>query len=162
MDRPMKPRERLPYSAIVDRPPLPLPDGGRIAVWTIVNVEEWSIDHPMPRTVLPPPRGEPLLPDLANWAWHEYGMRVGFWRILETIKARGHRATLATNGSVCSTYPRIIEAALEVEWEIITISDNGIGFSEEYLEKIFVPFSVYTGVHNIKAQVLAYRFVDEL
>ena len=42
---------RLPYSAIVDRPPLKLPQGGRIAVWTIVNVEEWSIERAMPRTV---------------------------------------------------------------------------------------------------------------
>jgi peptidoglycan/xylan/chitin deacetylase (PgdA/CDA1 family) len=100
-------------------------------VWTIVNVEEWSIDQAMPRTVLPPPRGEPLLPDLANWAWHEYGMRVGFWRILETIKARGHRATLATNGSVCSTYPRIIEAALEAEWEIM-----GHGFLQGPMHKL--------------------------
>ena len=53
---------RLPYSAIVDRPPLKLPQGGRIAVWTIVNVEEWSIERAMPRTVLPPPYGQPLLP----------------------------------------------------------------------------------------------------
>ena len=82
MPEPMKPRERIDYSAIVDRPPLRLPDGGRIAVWTIVNVEEWSIDHPMPRTVLPPPQGKQLLPDLPNWAWHEYGMRVGFWRLI--------------------------------------------------------------------------------
>ena len=42
----MKPRDRLAYSAIVDRPKLKLPDNGRIAIWTIVNVEEWSIDHP--------------------------------------------------------------------------------------------------------------------
>ena len=74
LSKPMSPRERLPYSAIIDRPRLPLPNNGRIAVWTIVNVEEWSIDYPMPRQVLSPPRGEPLVPDLANWAWHEYGM----------------------------------------------------------------------------------------
>ena len=80
-----KPAERVPYSAIVDRPPLKLPDGGRIAVWTVVNVEEWSIERPMPRTVLPPPYGQPLLPDLPNWAWHEYGMRVGFWRLVEVL-----------------------------------------------------------------------------
>jgi allantoinase len=71
------PKDRLAYSAIVDRPRLALPDGARVAVWTIVNVEEWSIERPMPRTVLPPPFGQPLLPDLPNWAWHEYGMRVG-------------------------------------------------------------------------------------
>ena len=51
------PKDRIPYSAIVDRPPLRLPDGARIAVWIIVNVEEWSIERNMPRTVLPPPSG---------------------------------------------------------------------------------------------------------
>jgi allantoinase len=127
----MKPRDRLAYSAIVDRPKLKLPDNGRIAVWTIVNVEEWSIDHPMPRTVLSPPMGAPLQPDVANWAWHEYGMRVGFWRILETIKAAGLRATLATNGAVCKSYPRIIEAALEAEWEIM-----GHGFVQKPMHKV--------------------------
>ena len=73
------PTDRIPYSAIVDRPRLALPDAARVAVWTIVNVEEWSIERPMPRTVLSPPFGQPLQPDLPNWAWHEYGMRVGFW-----------------------------------------------------------------------------------
>ena len=68
-------RERVPYSAIVERPKLKLPGNARVAVWTIVNVEEWGIERPMPRTVLPPPYGQPLLPDLPNWAWHEYGTR---------------------------------------------------------------------------------------
>ena len=67
-------------------PPLRLPKGERVAVWTIVNVENWSPDNAMPRTVLPPPMGQPLLPDIPNWAWHEYGMRVGFWRFLEVLE----------------------------------------------------------------------------
>ena len=32
----MKPRERIGYSAIVDRTPLKLPDGARLVVWPIV------------------------------------------------------------------------------------------------------------------------------
>jgi allantoinase len=113
------PRERVPYSAIVDRPRLDLPGGARLAVWTIVNVEEWSIERPMPRTVLPPPHGQPLLPDLPNWAWHEYGMRVGFWRLVEVLKNFGIKATLAINGSVCKSYPRVAQAALEAGWEFM-------------------------------------------
>src|SRR5207344_2338148 len=73
------PRERFDYSAIVDREPLKLPDGARIAVWTIVNVEEWNIEAPMPRTVLTTPAGVSVIPDVPNWSWHEYGMRFGFW-----------------------------------------------------------------------------------
>jgi peptidoglycan/xylan/chitin deacetylase (PgdA/CDA1 family) len=113
------PKDRIPYSAIVDRPPLKLPDGARIAVWTIVNVEEWSIERNMPRTVLPPPYGQPLQPDLPNWAWHEYGMRVGFWRFVEVLKKYGLKATFAVNGSVCKTYPRVAKAALDADWEFM-------------------------------------------
>jgi allantoinase len=112
-------RDRIPYSAIVDRPPLKLPGGARIAVWTIVNVEEWSNERAMPRTVLPPPFGQPLLPDLPNWAWHEYGMRVGFWRFEELLRNIDVKATLAINGSVCKTYPRVAQAALDAGWEFM-------------------------------------------
>jgi hypothetical protein len=76
----MLPRERVPYSAIVDRPPLRLPGKARVVVWTIVNLEVWDIARAMARQVLPAPTGAVLLPDVPNWSWHEYGMRVGFWR----------------------------------------------------------------------------------
>jgi peptidoglycan/xylan/chitin deacetylase (PgdA/CDA1 family) len=112
-------RDRIPYSAIVDRPPLKLPGGARVAVWTIVNVEEWSAERPMPRTVLPPPYAQPLLPDLPNWAWHEYGMRVGFWRFVDVLKSFDLKATLALNGSVCASYPRVAKAALDAGWEFM-------------------------------------------
>ena len=51
------PKDRIAYSAIVDRPALKLPNDARIAVWTIVNVEEWSIERAMPRMILSPPQG---------------------------------------------------------------------------------------------------------
>jgi allantoinase len=115
----MLPKDRVPFSAIVDRPPLKLPGDARIAVWTIVNVEEWSIERNMPRTVLPPPFGQPLLPDLPNWAWHEYGMRVGVWRFFEVLKKFNIKATLALNGSVIRSYPPVVKAALEAGWEFM-------------------------------------------
>ena len=115
----MRPRDRVPYSAIVDRPPLILPEGKRMALWVIVNVEDWSIERPMPRTVLSPPMGQPLQPDIPNWAWHEYGMRVGFWRLMEVLKRYEMGVTLAINGVVCETYPRVAEAALKAGWEFM-------------------------------------------
>ncbi len=59
-------RRRLDYQPIHQRPPLKLPGGARVAVWTIVNIENWRPTGPMPRTVLPPPMGQPMLPDLPN------------------------------------------------------------------------------------------------
>jgi allantoinase len=122
---------RAPYSAIVDRPSLKLPGNGRMLVWLIVNVEHWSIERAMPRTVLSPPMGQPLLPDVPNWAWHEYGMRVGFWRIYDALNQRGIVPTMATNGIVCESYPRIVESALKKDWEIM-----GHGFVQGPMHKL--------------------------
>src|SRR5262249_4863280 len=72
------PHERFDYSPIASRRPWKLPKGARVAVWTIVNIEEWSIERAMPRQYLGTPQGVAVTPDVPNWAWHEYGMRVGF------------------------------------------------------------------------------------
>jgi peptidoglycan/xylan/chitin deacetylase (PgdA/CDA1 family) len=112
-------RGRTPYLPIHKRPKLVLPGNARVAVWTIVNVENWSPAGAMPRTVLPPPMGVPLLPDVPNWAWHEYGMRVGFWRFLETLNARKLKATFAVNGTACELYREACEAAHEAGWDFM-------------------------------------------
>lgn len=111
--------DRIPYQAIVDRPRLVLPDAKRIAVWVIINVEEWQIENAMPRTVLPPPMGQPLIPDVPNWSWHEYGMRSGFWRQHKAMIERNIPVTLAINGHVCNSYPRVASAALDAGWEFM-------------------------------------------
>lgn len=111
--------DRVSYQAIVDRPALRLPDGKRLAVWVILNVEEWRIEKPMPRTVLPPPMGQPLLPDVPNWSWHEYGMRSGFWRQHKALIERDIPTTLAINGNVCTSYPRVAQAGLDAGWEFM-------------------------------------------
>ncbi len=113
------PRERIPYSAIVDRPKLVLPNGARIVVWTIVNLEVWDIARPMARQVLPPPTGASLLPDVPNWSWHEYGMRVGFWRFHALYKRLGIRPTVAINARVCVDYPRVAQACKDSRWEFM-------------------------------------------
>ncbi|RVU17201.1 polysaccharide deacetylase family protein [Methylobacterium oryzihabitans] len=118
-DDPRRPEHRLTYRAAVDRPRLTLPGGRHLAVWPVVNVEHWLIDNPMPRQALVAPTAAPLLPDVPNWAWHEYGMRVGFWRFLDAFARRGIRPTLSINGSVCRTYPRVAEAARDAGWEFM-------------------------------------------
>ncbi|MDB5622759.1 MAG: polysaccharide deacetylase [Devosia sp.] len=124
-------RGRLDYAPISQRPKLRLPKGERVAVWTIVNVENWSPAGAMPRAVLPPPMGQPLLPDIPNWAWHEYGMRVGFWRFLEVLSKRGLRASFAVNGSACSVYEAACRAAHEADWDFI-----GHGFVQRPMHRV--------------------------
>ncbi len=123
--------ERLAYSAIKDRPRLSLPKGGRLVVWVIINVEEWNPREPMPRTVLTPPAGGSPEPDVPNWAWHEYGNRVGFWRMLEIFDRLHLPAALAINGSAIRTYEAISVAARERGWEFM-----GHGFGQKNMQKV--------------------------
>ena len=119
MTNPMLPRERCEFSAIVDRPPLRLPGDARVVFWTIVNLEVWDIRYPMARHVLPPPQGQNLLPDVPQWSWHEYGMRVGVWRFFELFKTLGIRPTLAINARVCEDYARVAQQAKDQGWEFM-------------------------------------------
>jgi allantoinase len=113
------PRDRFDYSPITARRPFRLPKGARVAVWTIVNVEEWDIEKAMARQYLTAPQGVATVPDVPNWAWHEYGMRVGVWRFLEALGKRKIRATTAINANVCRAYPAVAKAMLDVGWEFM-------------------------------------------
>lgn len=115
----MLPTERHEFSAIVDRPPMKLPGDARIIVWTIVNYEVWDISRPMARQVIPAPTGQVLLPDVPNWSWHEYGMRVGAWRFYELYKRLGLRPTLSINARVCLDYARVAAEARDAGWEFM-------------------------------------------
>ena len=106
----MRPEERLPYLAPLDHPQRSGPNGASVIVWPVVNVENWLIDNAMPRQALVAPTGAALKPDVANWGWHEYGMRVGFWRLHDAFYKRGLKPTLSINGSVCDAYPRVAGA----------------------------------------------------
>src|SRR6266404_3034885 len=127
----MLPTDRIAYSPISDRPRLALPGGARMVVWVIVNIEEWNPLEAMPRTVLTPPAGGSPMPDIPNWAWHEYGNRVGFWRMLDVFDDLRIPAVLAINGSAITRYDAIVRAAGERNWEFV-----GHGFSQKNMQKV--------------------------
>jgi peptidoglycan/xylan/chitin deacetylase (PgdA/CDA1 family) len=116
-NNPQTPEDRIQFSAIEGRAPLRLPDGGRFIVWPVLALERWDIATAMPRTVLSPPQGQIMLPDVPNWSWHEYGMRVGFWRIKKVFEKFDVRPTVTINASVCESYPTVVDACKESGWE---------------------------------------------
>ena len=105
---------RFPYSAIVDRPVLGWPNGARLAVWVIPNIEHFLFDRPStPITHAT----MSLVPDVLNYSWRDYGVRVGIWRLMEVMQKHGLKGTVALNSDVCNHYPRIIEAGRKLGWE---------------------------------------------
>jgi peptidoglycan/xylan/chitin deacetylase (PgdA/CDA1 family) len=106
--------ERFAYSAIVDRKPLRWPNGARVAVWVIPNIEHFLFDRPSTSITS---ATTSLVPDVLNYSWRDYGVRVGIWRLMDMMRRYGFRGTVALNADVCIHYPRIIQAGNELGWE---------------------------------------------
>ncbi len=110
----MKPRPYgpFPYTASIDRPKLSFPDGARLALWLVPNIEFFPLDQKVFF-------GAGFVPDVLAWSNRDYGNRVGIFRIMEVLDRHGIRATAALNSDVCDHYPRIIEEAVKRDWEFI-------------------------------------------
>jgi peptidoglycan/xylan/chitin deacetylase (PgdA/CDA1 family) len=105
---------RFPYSAIVDRKPLRWPRGARVAVWVIPNIEHFLFDRPATSVTQ---TTTSLVPDVLNYSWRDYGVRVGIWRLMEIMERHGCKGTVALNSDVCVHYPCIIEEGNRLGWE---------------------------------------------
>jgi allantoinase len=81
--------------------------------------------------VIVPPQLQPLLPDHPNWSWHEYGMRVGLWRMKKMLERVGATPTVTLNAKVCESYPEVVEACLKAGWEL-----NAHGYEQIPMHKL--------------------------
>jgi peptidoglycan/xylan/chitin deacetylase (PgdA/CDA1 family) len=106
--------DRFDYSPIIDRPPLRWPNGARVAVWVIPNIEHFLFDRPSTSITAVTTS---LVPDVLNYSWRDYGVRVGIWRMMEVMEKNGVKGTVALNSDVCRHYPRIIEEGNKLGWD---------------------------------------------
>jgi peptidoglycan/xylan/chitin deacetylase (PgdA/CDA1 family) len=88
----------------------------------VVNIEEWEITRPMARQLSIAPQGQSVIPDMPNWTWYEYGMRVGFWRLMRALEQAKVTPTMSLNAKVCETYPEVAAAARDARWEFMAHS----------------------------------------
>ena len=110
---------RIPFEMSTERPRLPPPGGKPLIVHIVVNVEHWQFDQPMPRKVVTPPHGVDNVPDVPNFAWAEYGMRMGMPRLIKLFDDRGLPASCSFNASVIDAYPSCAAAIRDAGWEFI-------------------------------------------
>jgi allantoinase len=105
---------RFKYSAIVSRPKLQMPNAARVAVWVTPNVEHFHYGKPA-MSFAQMTAG--LKPDILNYGWRDYGVRVGIWRVMEVLERQGFVATAALNSEVCTRYPEIVKEGNKLGWE---------------------------------------------
>lgn len=127
----MRFHERAPFTPILARPPLAWPNGARLAIWVVPNVEYFHDDSLYGATIATA-AVEP--PDVPNYAWRDYGARVGIWRIMRILDGLGIPGTVALNSEVCGAYPEVVQACVERGWELMghgrTNSESLSGASE--------------------------------
>jgi peptidoglycan/xylan/chitin deacetylase (PgdA/CDA1 family) len=97
---------RYDYSPIVGRPDYSWPGGARLAVYVGLNLEHFAFGEGLGAELAP---GGPQ-PDVLNYAWRDYGNRVGAWRMLELFDALGWPCSVLLNSAIYDYAPQLAAA----------------------------------------------------
>jgi len=97
---------RFSYSPITERPEFTWPGGKRLAVYVAVCVEHFTYGEGGLGLSYSP--GIPH-PNTYNWAWREYGNRVGGWRVLDLLASRDVAPTVLVNSSCYEHCPQLLD-----------------------------------------------------
>jgi peptidoglycan/xylan/chitin deacetylase (PgdA/CDA1 family) len=103
--------DRYPYSPITKRPDYGWPDGRRLAVYVGLNLEWFAFGEGLGAELAP---GGPQ-PDVLNYAWRDYGNRVGVFRLAELFGELDWPVSLLANSEMVRHAPQAIEAFQNVE-----------------------------------------------
>jgi len=127
----------FPYSAINRRPKWMWPNGARLALWVVPNLEWFSLKTPIASHPWEKAK-EQQTPGVRQWGQRDYGNRVGVFRMMEVLDRHGIRATATTNADICDHHPEIIEDAVKLGWEFMghnrtnTTRLNAVPVEEEH------------------------------
>ena len=112
------PPDRVDYSPIIDRPIIKWPNDARVALWISPNVEHYeymphddSARTPWPRTPFP---------DVQQYSYRDYGNRVGFWRMLESLDKYNIRCCVSLNMAVLEHFPEIGQAMVQRDYDYMS------------------------------------------
>src|SRR5271154_2010321 len=100
---PLSGHGRYGYSALPTRPVYDWPGGKRLAVYLGLNLETFAFGEGLGAR-LAPAAGEP---DVLNFAWRDYGNRVGAWRMLQLLHELQLPSCAVVNAAVFNYCPEL-------------------------------------------------------
>ena len=103
---PLKRHGRYDYSALPKRPVYDWPHGRRLAVYLALNLETFSFGEGLGAALTP--KAEE--PDVLNYAWRDWGNRVGAWRLLGLFEDEGWPVSALVNSELCDEAPDLVAA----------------------------------------------------
>ncbi|RYJ00736.1 MAG: polysaccharide deacetylase, partial [Acetobacteraceae bacterium] len=97
---------RYPYAPWPGRARYAWPGGAKLAVYLGVNLEHFAFGEGLGAELAP--GGPP--PDVLNYAWRDYGNRVGGWRLIELLDQLRLPATVLLNSAMYDYAPALVAA----------------------------------------------------
>ena len=97
---------RYAYAPWPDRARYAWPGGALLAVYLGVNLEHFAFGEGLGVELAP---GGPR-PDVLNYAWRDYGNRVGAWRLLELLEELRLPCTVLLNSAMYEYAPQLVAA----------------------------------------------------
>ncbi|MEG8024463.1 hypothetical protein QP162_08365 [Sphingomonas aurantiaca] len=97
---------RYPYRPITDRADYDWPEGKRLAIYLGVNHEVFDFGGSLGAELAPSQTD----PDVMNYAWRDYGNRVGAWRLFDLFDRLDLRTTALLNADILDRCPGLAEA----------------------------------------------------
>jgi len=107
--------DRYEYSALPKRPVYDWTNGSRLAVYLGLNLETFSFGSGL-GAKLTPSQGEP---DVLNYAWRDWGNRVGAWRLLDLFEEEAFPASVLVNSALYDEAPDLVTAFSARRHEIV-------------------------------------------
>jgi peptidoglycan/xylan/chitin deacetylase (PgdA/CDA1 family) len=98
--------DRYRYSAITARADYSWPEGKRLALYIALNLEHFAFGEGLGAELAP---GGPH-PDVLNYAWRDYGNRVGVWRLLDLFEELRVPVALLVNSTIYDYCPAVVTA----------------------------------------------------
>ncbi len=95
---------RYSYSSIGSRPDYVWPNGTRLAVYLGLNLEHFAFGEGLGAELAP---GGPQ-PDVLNFAWRDYGNRVGVWRLIDLFDQLNFPTTALVNSAIYGYCPDVM------------------------------------------------------
>jgi allantoinase len=129
------------FSARPDRPKLNWPNGAKVAVAVVINVEVGDLAT-TPMNVL-------------AFSYRDYGPRVGLFRLMGILDSFGIKATLPVSDALIDRAPAVLEHALKRGWEVaghgakvneVISSAMSPEAEQAYVEASFAALKAATGV----------------
>lgn len=109
--------DRFPHRNLPQAAPVVWPGEARVALWVAVHVGHFPMDMPKLPFVAPGGMERPY-PSYWDYTQRDYGNRVGIYRLMRALDARGLRATALMSAVLATRYPALVAEIAASKWEV--------------------------------------------